>query len=282
METPRIAPHWLEIHRGTAPLAVSFPHTGTDIPDDMQDGFVSLWQARRDADWWVDRLYDFAAGLGATTVRTRISRSVIDVNRDPSGASLYPGQATTELCPTTDFDGDPLYRHGCVPDEAEIARRREAFFAPYHATLGAEIARLREQHAKVVLFDAHSIRSCIPRLFDGELPQFNIGTNSGKSCAPELTWAVEAACASSRESLVVNGRFKGGWTTRHYGEPAKGVHAIQLELSCRGYMDEPERPSPENWPVPYAETRAAKLRAVLNMVLAACDAFARMKNRAAS
>lgn len=272
-----IAPNWLEIDRGTAPLIVSFPHTGTDIPTEMQDGFVSLWQARRDADWWVDRLYDFAHGFGATTLRTRISRSVIDVNRDPSGASLYPGQATTELCPTTDFDGEPLYRNGCAPDDAEIARRRETWFAPYHTALRAQIERLRGEFSNVVLFDAHSIRSNIPRLFDGELPQFNIGTNGGKSCAPELTQAVEAACAASDYSRVVNGRFKGGWTTRHYGEPKKGVHAIQLELACRGYLDEPDVLSPQNWPAPYSETRSAKLRAILKMVLAACEAFARMR-----
>jgi formiminoglutamase len=279
METPRTIPDWLEIRQGGAPLVVSFPHTGTEIPKGLESGFVSLWQARRDADWWVDRLYDFAAGLGATIVRTRISRSVIDVNRDPSGASLYPGQATTELCPTTDFDGAPLYHAGCAPDDMEIARRREAWFAPYHAALRAEIDRLRRKYSNVVLFDAHSIRSRIPRLFDGELPQFNIGTNSAMSCAPELTQAVEAACAASNDSHVVNGRFKGGWTTRHYGEPARGVHAVQLELACRGYMDEPEHPSPDNWPPPYSQARAAKLRAVLQMVFGACDAFAQMKNR---
>jgi N-formylglutamate deformylase len=282
METKRMIADWLEVSQGTAPLVVSFPHTGTEIPAELQGRFVSLWQARRDADWWVDRLYDFAHRHGATTLSTRISRSVIDVNRDPAGASLYPGQATTELCPTTDFDGDPLYGDGQAPDDSEIARRRETWFAPYHDALRAEIERLRGSFANIVLFDAHSIRSRIPRLFDGELPQFNIGTNSDRSCAPELTRAVEAACAGSDYSRVVNGRFKGGWTTRHYGEPAKGVHAIQLELACRGYMDEPDAPSPDNWPTPYSESRAAKLRAILKMALAACDAFARAKNRTAS
>jgi formiminoglutamase len=277
-----MTPDWLEIGRGAAPLVVSFPHTGSEIPAELQPRFTSLWHARRDADWWVDRLYDFAGGLGATTVRTRISRSVIDVNRDPSGASLYPGQATTELCPTMDFDGAPLYRPGEAPEEMEIARRRNMWFAPYHAALETELGRLRAQFPNVVLFDAHSIRSRIPRLFDGELPQFNIGTNSGRSCAPELTNAVEAACATSDYSRVVNGRFKGGWTTRHYGEPAKGIHAIQLELACRGYIDEPEVPSPANWPTPYSEARAAKLRGVLKSVLAACEAIVRTKNRAAS
>jgi len=277
-----MTPNWLEISRGAGPLVVSFPHTGTEIPQALEGEFISLWQAQRDADWWVDQLYDFAGDVGATTVRTRVSRSVIDVNRDPSGASLYPGQATTELCPTTDFDGDPLYRGGRVPGDSEIARRRATWFDPYHATLQLEIDRLRGEFSNVVLFDAHSIRSRIPRLFDGELPQFNIGTNGGKSCAPELTRAVEAACASSDYSRIVNGRFKGGWTTRHYGEPAKGVHAIQLELACRGYMDEPDPPSPENWPTPYSERRSAKLRVVLKMVLTACNAFAQIKNRSAS
>jgi N-formylglutamate deformylase len=272
-------PDWLEIRRGTAPLVVSLPHTGSDIPEGLQQRFTSVWQAQRDADWWIDRLYDFAGGLGATTVRTRISRSVIDVNRDPSGASLYPGQPTTELCPTMDFDGSPLYRDGRAPDEAEIVRRCEIWFEPYHAALRAEIERLRLKFSNIVLFDAHSIRSRIPRLFDGVLPQFNIGTNGGATCAPELSGAVEAACAASDYSYVVNGRFKGGWTTRHYGEPAKGVHAIQLELACRGYIDEPDVPAPENWPIPYSEARAAKLRAVLRTVLMACDAFARAKNR---
>jgi len=270
-----MSPDWLEVHRGTAPLLVSFPHTGTRLPAGLEGKFVSSWQARRDADWWVDRLYDFAASLGATTVRTRISRSVIDVNRDPSGASLYPGQATTELCPTTNFDGDPLYRDGCKPDDAEIARRTQTYFMPYHDTLRLELERLRKAHAHVVLFEAHSIRSHIPRLFDGELPQFNLGTNSDKSCSPNLTGAIRKVCTGTSYSHVVNGRFKGGWTTRHYGEPDRGLHAIQLELACRGYMDEPDHPTPDNWPTPYTEARAADLRAVLKDILNAALTFAR-------
>jgi len=268
---------WLEVHRGETPLIVSFPHTGTDIPADIEGAFVSPWLARRDADWWVHRLYEFAKDMGATTVRTPFSRSVIDVNRDPSGASLYPGQATTELCPTTTFDGEPLYRSGKDPSDAEIARRRETYFTPYHNAVRGEIDRLRDKHARVVLFDAHSIRSNIPRLFDGELPQFNIGTNGGKSCSLDLTDAVEAACTSPAYTRVVNGRFKGGWTTRHYGEPEAGVHAIQLELACRGYMDEPDVPTESNWPTPYSDARVADLRALLKNVLVACMNFAASK-----
>ncbi|MDP3854608.1 N-formylglutamate deformylase [Phenylobacterium sp.] len=266
---------WLEVHRGDAPLVVSFPHTGTLIPLEIEKRMVSPWLARKDADWWIDRLYGFAHDLGATTVRTAISRTVIDVNRDPSGASLYPGQATTELCPTTTFDGEPIY-DGAGPDEAEVARRRTTYFEPYHAALDAELARLRSVHGKVVLYEAHSIRSVIPRLFEGELPNFNLGTNSGASCAQALTAAVEAACDASGYSRVTNGRFKGGWTTRRYGQPQAGVHAIQMELACRGYMDDPsEAPTPATWPAPYSDAQAAPMRAALTDVLKACLAFAK-------
>lgn len=267
---------WLHIHCGDAPLIVSLPHTGTEIPPDIEACLVSPWLARKDADWWVDRLYDFATDLRATVIRTAISRTVIDVNRDPSGASLYPGQTTTELCPTTTFDGEPLYRDGLAPDAAEIDRRRVAYFEPYHAALSDEIARLREEHDRVVLYEAHSIRSLVPRLFDGPLPQFNLGTNSGDSCDAALTAAVETACDASGLSRVTNGRFKGGWTTRHYGQPSEGVHALQMELACRGYMDDPaEAPTPRTWPAPYRPDQAAPMRAVLGEVLSACIAFAR-------
>jgi len=252
------------VQRGGAPLIVAFPHTGTDLVD-CADAFVSPWLARRDADWHIHDLYAFARDLGATTVRTPISRSVIDVNRDPSGASLYPGQATTELCPTTTFDGDPLYA-GAGPDAGEIARRRADWFDPYHAALGAEIDRLKAIHGHVVLYDAHSIRSRIPRLFDGDLPQFNIGTNGGAACASALTAAVWDACGADS---VVDGRFRGGWTTRHYGRPARGVHAIQMELAMRGYMPEPAVPGAGNWPTPMLDNPpiARRLRAILHACL---------------
>lgn len=265
---------WLTVRRGDAPLVVAFPHTGTDLPEGVA-GLVSPWLARKDADWWLDRLYDFAHDLGATTIRTSISRTAIDVNRDPSGLSLYPGQATTELCPTTTFDGEPLYA-GALPDAAGIARRRAKWFDPYHAAIAAELARLRSQYPRVVLYDAHSIRSRIPRLFDGELPVFNIGTNGGATCDAALARAVKAPCAASGFTHVVNGRFRGGWTTRRYGRPADGVQAIQMELACRGYLAEPAgSPEPQTWPAPYELEAAAPVRAVLRDVLNACLAFAR-------
>ena len=265
---------WLTVHEGSGPLVIGLPHTGTEIPDVLMARFRSPWLARKDADWWVDRLYDFAVDLGATLVRTAVSRSVIDVNRDPSGVSLYPGMTTTGLCPVETFDGEPLYRAGEAPDAAEIAERRATWFDPYHAQLKAQIDRLRAR-GPVVLYDAHSIRSVVPRLFAGELPQFNIGDNDGTTCAPELTQAVEAACAISGSSLIVNGRFKGGWTTRHYGRPHLGVHAIQMELADRGYMVDPASPlSPDNWPSPYEPERAEAMRRNLHRVLTACIAFA--------
>jgi N-formylglutamate deformylase len=269
-------PEWLQCRRGDAPLVVSLPHTGTEIPPALADRLVSLWLARKDTDWHVERLYDFAAALGATVLRTRLSRTVIDVNRDPSGASLYPGRATTELCPTTTFDGEPLYRAGQEPSPDEVANRRAAWFAPYHAALAADVARLRAIHPRVVVYDAHSIRSSIPRLFDGELPHFNLGTDGGRTCDPGLTAAVEAAIEPCGFSRVTNGRFRGGFITRHHARPSDGVHAIQMELAIRSYLAEPAAPPEEaNWPPEYDPASAAPVRDVLSRVLEACLAFAR-------
>lgn len=275
MSAPSGRPGWLELRRGEAPLVVSIPHTGLDLAG-LEPRLVSPWLARKDADWWIERLCAFAADLDATVVRTSISRTVVDVNRDPSGASLYPGQATTGLCPLTTFDGEPLYRPGEEPGEAEVAERRRAFFEPYHAALAGEIDRLRGVHDTVVVYDCHSIRSVIPRLFEGELPAFNLGTNSGASASPLLAGAVETVMAGSGLSHVTDGRFKGGWITRRYGRPADGVHALQMELACRGYMR--ERPGPvgeADWPIPYDEAFAGPIRNTLEAVLATCLRFAR-------
>ena len=218
---------------------------------------VSPWLARKDADWWIDRLYGFAADLGATVIHTAISRTVIDVNRDPSGASLYPGQATTGLCPVETFDGEPLYAGGDAPDAARDRRAPPPLLRalPRRARASSSRASSR-RHPRVVLYDCHSIRSVIPRLFEGELPHFNLGTNDGASCDSTLTRALERVCDRSGLSRVTNGRFKGGYITRHYGRPEAGVHAIQMELACRGYMDEPPVVGPATWPTPYIGGRA--------------------------
>ena len=266
---------WLTVRQGSAPLLLCMPHAGTTIPAEMEARLVSPWLARKDTDWWIDRLYEFAFRLGASVVRMDVSRTVIDCNRDPSGASLYPGQATTELCPTTTFDGELLYRIGGAPQEAEIAARRNAWFDPYHRAIEQEIARLRALHPAIVLYDCHSIRSRIRRLFTGTLPNFNIGTFAGASCAPELTARIEQLCDREPFSRVTNGRFKGGYTTRHYGRPQRGVHAVQMELACRGYLREPQgEVDVSNWPCPWDEATAAPMRALLEQVLSACLTFA--------
>ena len=258
---------WLHVGEGAAPLIVSVPHAGTEIPEGIS-GLCSAPLARHDADHHVGKLYAFACEMGATLIETAISRSVIDVNRDPSGASLYPGQVTTGLCPVETFAGVPLYAAGAEPDEAEIARRQTHYFDPYHAALQAQIARLRAAHPAVVLYDAHSIRSHVPRLFAGELPLFNIGSFGGASCATGLTQAVTAECAG--QSHIINGRFKGGWITRAYGNPAGGVHAVQMELAIRGYLDE-DAP----WPPAWDPARAAGLQITLRKILDACLTFAK-------
>ena len=269
---------WLELQRGDAPLIVTFPHTGTDIPQELEARLTSLWLARKDTDWWVHLLYAMAHDLDATTLRTTISRTVIDANRDPSGASLYPGRATTELCPLATFDGEPLYVAGGAPDVEEISARRALYFEPYHGALAAELERLLEEHGRVVLYDAHSIRSRIPRLFEGTLHHFNLGTHAGRSCHPALTRVVEDACTHPLFTRVTDGRFKGGWTVRHHGRPDRGVHAIQMELACRAYLDEPDGTvTEENWPGEFDPARAGPAREVLARVLDACVRFARIQ-----
>jgi formiminoglutamase len=264
---------WLEIIPGTAPLILSIPHAGTEISEIYQPTLKSLWLARKDVDWWMPQLYDFAEGLGATIIRTHVSRTVIDVNRDPSGVSLYPGQATTGLCPATTFDGETLYHDGF--EAGDIPARIEKYFTPYHEALSEQAARLRQAHEKIVLYDCHSIRSRIPRLFDGELPNFNIGTNDGRACDDALAQSIVGICAGAANfTHVLNGRFKGGYITRAHGNPAAGIHAVQMELACRGYMQEPDLPDETNWPVMFEAEYAAPIRNVLARILQTAITFA--------
>lgn len=220
------------------PLILSLPHSGTALPIGMRDRLTDIGRALHDTDWHIDRLYAFAELLPATTVTAVFSRYVVDVNRDPAGTSLYPGQPTTGLVPTTTAAGDPLYRAGEEPDDAEIEARKRTYFAAYHDALGEQIERVKARHGLALLYDCHSIKSRVPRLFEGELPALNLGTNDGRSCAPALQEALEAKMAESPYTRVTNGRFKGGWITRHYGQPHDSVHAVQMELAQRTYMHE--------------------------------------------
>jgi formiminoglutamase len=257
-----------EIHRGTSPVILAFPHTGTDVPPAIWDRLNDNGKILADTDWYIHRLY---AGLleDATTVRATFHRYVIDANRDPSGASLYPGQNTTGLIPGTDFDGKPIWNEGKAPTDADIAERTADFHAPYHAALSAEIERVRAIHGIAVLYDCHSIRSHIPYLFQGTLPDFNIGTDMGKTCDPAIEKiAVDVTGAASDYTSILNGRFKGGWTTRHYGQPETGVHAIQMELSQSSHL------ASEAAPFAYDDAKAMKLRIHLKDILTRIEAFA--------
>lgn len=227
------------LHRGQSALLISFPHVGTTIPGDQQYRYTPRALEAEDTDWFLDRLYAFAAGLGATMIVPRFSRYLIDLNRSSDNAPMYPGQNNTELCPRRHFSGDTLYRANLAPDDAEIQRRIEHFWQPYHHTLHAELALLKSTHGHAVLFDAHSIKSALPWLFDGQLPNMSIGTANGASCAADLSDAVlRVFAAQSAFSHVLNGRFKGGHITRHFGTPGEGIHAIQLEMCWRSYMHE--------------------------------------------
>ena len=226
-------------HRGTRPLLMSMPHIGTHVPASVSARLTPQARELHDTDWHLARLYDFAVGMGASVLQATHSRYVIDLNRPPDGASLYPGQNVTGLCPTDTFDSAPLYADGTGPSVAEVAERREAIWQPYHAQLASELARLRATHGVAMLWDAHSIRSVVPRFFEGRLPDLNLGTADGASCAPSLADQLLAiAQATPGYTAVLNGRFKGGHITRHYGNPAHNVHAVQLELAQCTYMQE--------------------------------------------
>jgi N-formylglutamate deformylase len=227
------------LHRGGAPLVVSMPHVGTGIPAELRGDYVPAALDVPDTDWHLDALYAFARDRGASVIVPRLSRYVIDLNRPGDDRPMYAGANNTGLCPTRSFDGEPIYRAGREPDAAEIARRRHAYWQPYHDALADELARVKSRHGHVVLFDAHSIRSELPWLFEGKLPDLNLGTASGESCAPSLRDALGGVLASqSRYTHVVDGRFKGGHITRHYGRPRAGVHAVQLEMCWSCYMRE--------------------------------------------
>lgn len=233
------------LHRGTQPLVVSVPHVGTAIPADQRHRYTERALRVEDTDWHLDRLYDFVRGLGASLIVPRHSRYLIDLNRPPENAPMYPGVNNTELCPTRHFTGDAIYRDGAAPDEAEIARRVERYWRPYHDALRGELDRVRAEHGHAVLFDGHSIKSELPWLFEGHLPALNLGTAAGASCDASLRDALSDVLAGQhRFSHVVDGRFKGGHITRFYGRPDQGVHAVQLEMCWRCYVDED---APATW-----------------------------------
>lgn len=231
--------HYL-LHQGSAPLLISLPHDSSAIPEDIAARMLPPARRAADTDWHVARLYaPLAEALGASVLKPLVSRYVVDLNRPADGHALYPGQAETGVVPMTGFDGAPLYADGGVPDAQEIQRRINVYWQPYHAALAEELARLLELHGRVVLWEGHSIRSRVPMLFSGRLPDFNLGTAAGRSCDSRIQSRLENYLQQMlRYSHAVNGRFKGGYITRHYGDPERGVQAIQLELAQLNYMDE--------------------------------------------
>lgn len=251
------------LHRGTAPLLISLPHNGTALPEDIAARMTPQACRVPDTDWHVAQLYAFARELGASVLVPAYSRYVVDLNRPSDDTSLYPGQNTTGLCPVVQFSGEPVYRPGEEPQPDEIAARVQRYWVPYHAALTDELARLRDAHGRVVLWEGHSIRSVVPFLFDGRLPDFNLGTAAGASCSPALqARLVDALAAQRGYTHVVNGRFKGGYITRHYGRPNEGIEAVQLELAQLNYMDEDS--------FEYLPERAAPTQAVLRELLSRC------------
>ncbi|REL31451.1 N-formylglutamate deformylase [Thalassotalea euphylliae] len=252
------------LHQGSTPLLISMPHNGQAIPNDIAANMTADGLAVRDTDWHLDKLYDFAEAMGASIIAPKYNRYVIDLNRNPKGVNLYPGANSTELCPTSAFDLSPLYVDGKVPSSAEIERRVELYWQPYHQALANELAAIKQKFGGAVLLEAHSILSHVPRFFDGRLPDFNFGSADGKSCAPTLIEQVEAINFAPY-SQVTNGRFKGGYITRTYGNPEQNIHALQLELSQITYMDEQS--------LSYSSSRAEQVQPKLKSLVSALIAF---------
>jgi len=258
--------------RGTSPLVVSMPHVGTFVPHSVGRQLADCAARRPDTDWHLPRLYDFLPELGATIIQATHSRYVVDLNRPPDGSNLYPGRDTPRLCPVDTFQSEPLYPAG-EPGEAEIGRRVEQVWRPYHRRLAAEITRVRAEHGVVLLWDAHSIVSVAPRLFEGRLADFNLGTADGASCDRDLAAALAAALTRHPGyTSVLNGRFKGGYITRHYGSPAQSVHAVQMEMAEATYMEETS-------PYAFVAERAQAVRRVLREQLDIALAWARQRSR---
>ncbi len=248
------------VRKSQGPIILGIPHGGTYVPDDIWAKLNDNGRRLADTDWHIGEVY---AGLrdDVTVVAANFHRYVIDANRDPSGASLYPGQNTTGLCPVTDFDGRDIYESDAAADDGEIALRLARFHGPYHTALAAEVVRVKARHGVAIIYDCHSIRSQIPFLFEGTLPDLNIGTDEGRTCAPHLQSLVHGIAAGSAFSSVLNGRFRGGWTTRHYGQPHTGVHAIQMEIAQSAYLESEQAPSS------YSQAKAQALRPVLKNIL---------------
>ena len=258
---------------GPEPILVSVPHAGTKIPDDIRPLLTPEAAALPDTDWHVDRLYDFASEVGASFLVANYSRYVVDLNRAPDDRPLYPGADNTEVCPTRTFANEPIYRHA-PPDRAEIDRRLNLYWHPYHAKIAEEIGRLKQVHKNVVLFDAHSIASVVPRFFEGTLPVFNLGTAQGISADRDLAERMLTVLenASPDWPTVLNGRFTGGYITRTYGRPGERVHAVQLEMAERAYMD-------EGAPYRYRDDLAQRLVPVLRRLIETARDWARQRNR---
>ncbi len=256
--------NFFTLHQGTRPLLVSVPHAGTSIPSEMHSLYSDRALEVEDTDWFLGEIYAFAKELGASFIKPVYSRFVVDLNRPPENTPMYPGVNNTELCPTRFFTGEAIYKNGCEPDENEIQKRVDKYWRPYHQALAAELARIKAEHGHAILWDGHSIRSELPWLFDGRLPSLNFGTVNATSCAPSLRSRIaQEATRQDQFDHVMDGRFKGGYITRQYGQPTGGIHSVQLEMVWDCYMQ-------ERRPFELDPVRMQRLLPVLRALLVAC------------
>lgn len=255
-----------QIERGDSPVIVSFPHSGTFVPRDLRARFTRAAAKLPDTDWHVPELYDFLPIGRVTTIVANVSRYVVDLNRSPDDAELYPGRPSTGVFPTTTFSGDSIYRSGCEPDAGETGERVSRYWDPYHDALAQLVDANVQKFGLAVIYDAHSIAPVIPRLFAGELPVLNLGTANGSACSEEFERPVREAVSNSGFSYAINGRFIGGYIARHYGRPERGCHALQMELSQRAYLGSPEPALDSNLAKPLRRALRTILRSLTDAV----------------
>ncbi|MBT7950549.1 MAG: N-formylglutamate deformylase [Gammaproteobacteria bacterium] len=254
-------PELFEFHQGNSPILISSPHDGTRIPSELISRFTDAGKSNSDCDWLVSKLYNFIKETNISYIKAGYSRYVVDLNRSPEGEQLYPGLMETGICPLNSFSGDSIYTKGNEPDESEIQARIESYWWPYHNHIRSELERIKNIHGHVILWDAHSISGEVPLLFDGRLPDLNFGTANGTSCHPSLIdELLKIAKDNSDYSIVLNERFKGGYITRHYGDPEKNINSIQLELNQSNYLKKSE-------PEEIDDEKAEKLSALLQLFI---------------
>ena len=253
--------HLIEASAKAVPIIVSVPHSGTDFPPELEHDFLTEMRIRADdTDWFVHQLYNFVPDMGISLIHSRYCRWVIDLNRDPESKPLYDdGRIITGLTPHSDFHGNEIYvSQDHYPNEEEINRRLALYYWPYYQKLEELLTERKAEFGQVLLWDAHSIRQFVPGIRKAHFPDLILGSNDRQSAKQGLIDIAMHNLDGFGFDLKHNDPFKGGHITRYFGNPGENVHALQLEMVKKLYMDDNERI--------YDEQSAKKIKEMLKQV----------------